>query len=182
MASSLGRRASLRRSGGGATAALVLGSLLSLTVATTSLATGPVVHHVSAGGPDACEALDFPHPGCDGNYSLVATAYADGSVTGRYVDRFAEGHGFSAVIDCLRVDGNEAWVSGVITSGSGFAKDWTGLHVSTRVADHGTSANDAADEISVSIIEGVNGDPTLCTEQATDTPLMETPQGQVVVR
>jgi hypothetical protein len=181
MAPSLGRLAAPRSTGVGPLSALVLASLLALILASTALATGPVVHHVSAGGPDACLAIGFPHPGCDGNYSFVADEYADGSVMGRYVDRFAQGNGFSAVIDCLSIVGNEAWVSGVITSGSGFASDWTGLRLSTRVRDNGTSANDPADQIGVSIIDGVNGDATLCTEHATNDRFFDTPQGQVTV-
>jgi hypothetical protein len=161
-----------------------MASVLSLMLANTAAANGPVVHNVTAGGPDACIALDFPHPGCDGNFSLVANEYADGSVKGEYIDRFAHGNGFIAVIDCVSVVGNEAWVSGVITSGNGFARDWRGLRVSTRVRDTGTSANDQADQISISIIEGINDDPTPwtpCTDHSTDTPLFDTPQGQVVV-
>lgn len=181
MAPSLTRLATPRSSGLGPRSALVLASLLSLMLATTAMAALPVVHHVSAGGPDACLAIGFPHPGCDGNYSLVANEYADGSVKGQYVDRFAQGNGFSAVIDCLSVVGDDAWVSGVITSGSGFARDWTGLRVSTRVRDNGTSANDPADQIGASTIDGINGAATRCTEHATDDRFFDTPQGQVTV-
>ena len=44
---------------------------------------GPVVHRVSAGGPDICGP---DHPGCDGNYSLLALQMADGSVSGQWED------------------------------------------------------------------------------------------------
>lgn len=53
---------------------------LVLVLAPAALARGPVVHHVNAGGPDACIFFGFAHPGCDANFSLVANAYADGSV------------------------------------------------------------------------------------------------------
>ena len=73
--------------------------VLALLLATAASAGGPVAHRVSAGGPDACIAFGFPHPGCDGNFSLVGTVYADGSMSGQYTDRFARGNGFHAVID-----------------------------------------------------------------------------------
>jgi len=167
----------------GVSSALTMALVLGLMLTTMASATGPVVHRVSAGGPDACIAFGFEHPGCDGNYSLVATQYADGSVSGQYTDRFARGDGFHAVIDCLVVVGNDAWVSGVITQGTftlsdGSEFDLTGLFVATRVRDNGTSANDPADQISFSIIEFEQLD---CTDQV-DYPLLDAPEGQVVVR
>jgi hypothetical protein len=159
----------------GISSALAMASVLCLMLATAAAATGPVLHRVTAGGPDACEALGLK-PGCDGNFSLVATEYADGSVKGQYTDRFANGNGFHAVIDCVSVVGNEAWVSGVIISGSFDGFDLTGLPVAARLADNGTSANDPADQISFSII----GDPTPCTDHAP-YDLFDLPQGQVRV-
>jgi hypothetical protein len=139
---------------------------------------GPVVHHVSVGTPDACIALGFEHPGCDADFSLVANQYADGSVSGQYSDRFANGSGFHAVVDCLAISGNDAWVSGVITQGRIGDVDLAGLEVLTRVRDNGTSANDPPDQISFSFIDTVLPD---CTEQP-DLQLLDVPQGQVVVR
>jgi hypothetical protein len=159
--------------------------VLALVLATTALAMGPVIQHVSAGGPDACIAFGFEHPGCDGNFSLTANVYADGSMSGQYSDRFARGDGFHAVIDCVSVAGNEAWVSGVITSGTftdpdtGDVFDLTGLPVSTRVRDNGTSANDPADQISFSVIG--EGFAAPCTDQAM-YDLFDAPQGQVVIK
>ncbi len=154
--------------------------VLALVLATTALAKGPVTQRVSAGGPDACVAFGFgfTHPGCDGNFSLSAREYADGSMSGQYTDRFANGNGFHAVIDCVSVVGNEAWVSGVITSGTIDGFDLTGLPVATRVRDNGTSANDPADKISFSII---TFDPLPCTDQP-DFGLLDAPEGEVIVR
>jgi hypothetical protein len=148
-----------------------------LVGATMAWASGPVVHHVTAGGPDACIDLGGEHPGCDGNFSLVANQYADGSVSGQYTDRFARGDGFHAVIDCLVVSGNDAWVSGVITHGRIGDIDLAGLEVLTQVRDNGTSANDPADQISFSFIDTELPD---CTEQP-DLPLLDAPEGQVRV-
>jgi hypothetical protein len=164
----------------GVSSALTMALVLGLMLTTMASATGPVVHRVSAGGPDVCVAFG-DRPGCDGNYSLVATQYADGSVSGQYTDRFARGDGFHAVIDCLVVVGNDAWVSGVITQGrftdpdTGEVFDLTGLFVSTRIQDNGTSGH--PDQISFSDIEF---DPLPCTDQL-DFPLFDT-RGQVVVR
>jgi hypothetical protein len=138
---------------------------------------GPVVHHVTAGSPDACVALGAEHPGCDANFSLVANEYADGSVSGQYTDRFANGNGFHAVVDCLSVSGNDAWVSGEITEGRVGDVDLAGLDVVTRVRDNGTSANDPPDQISFSFI----GFGIPCTAQP-DFALLDAPEGQVIVR
>ena len=160
-----------------------VGAAMALILTTMAWATGPVVHRVSAGGPDACVEFDFPHPGCDGNYSLTASEYADGSVSGQYTDRFAHGDGFHAVIDCLVVEGNRAWVSGIITSGrftdpdTGEVFDLAGLYVFTSVQDNGTSANDPVDQISLSFIDF---EPIPCTEQF-DVDLLDAPEGQVRV-
>jgi hypothetical protein len=174
----------------GISSALAMALVLALMLVTAALgAKGPVVHHVLAGGPDACVAVGAEHPGCDGNFSLSAREYADGSVSGQYTDRFSQafgGGGFHAVIDCLSVDGNDAWVSGVITRGTfplgdGEVLDITGFPVAARVRDNGTSANDPPDQISFSNI----GDPTPCTDRPTESPfydLSAVPEGQVKVR
>jgi hypothetical protein len=144
---------------------------------TPASAKGPVIHHVSAGGPDACEATGGAHPGCDGNFSLVANLSADGTVSGQYIDRFAKSYGFHAVINCVSISGIDAWVSGVITEGTlPDGTDLTGWPVAARVRDNGTSANDLPDQISSSRI----GDPRPCTRQLPYR-LFDAPQGQVIV-
>ncbi|MCI0395059.1 MAG: hypothetical protein L0332_04885 [Chloroflexi bacterium] len=153
-----------------------LAVVLVLVLATAALAEGPIVHQVNAGGPDACEFLGFPHPGCDGDFSLVAQQFADGSVSGQYTDRFAQGNGIHAVIDCLVVVGNQAWVSGVITQGDLNGVSLVGLSLITRVQDNGASANDPDDQISFSFI----GNNIPCTDQP-DLPLLDAPDGQVQV-
>ncbi len=165
----------------------IVGAASALTVAVSAVligatiawaGKGPVEHHVSAGGPDACIALGFEHPGCDANFSLVANEYADGSMSGEYSDRFANGDGFHADVDCVVVSGNDAWISGVITHGRFDGIDLAGLEVLTRVRDNGTSANDPPDQISFSFIDTVLPD---CTEQP-DLLLLDAPQGQVTIR
>ena len=153
-----------------------------MLVTAASAVESPIVHSVSVGSPDSAG------PGGDKNFSLSARQYADGSVSGQYTDRFSQalgGGGFHAVIDCLSVDGNEAWVSGVITRGTfplgdGEVLDISGFPVAARIRDNGNSANDPADQISFSVF----GDETPCTEQPENSfyDLFEVPQGQVKVR
>ena len=142
---------------------------------------GPVVHHVSVGGPDACFAWG-EKTGCDANYSLVAYQYADGTVSGQVSDNSPYlAVGVHAVVDCLVVEGNEAWVSGVITRGA--LLDGTSLvggPFSVRLRDNGTTAKDPADQISFSEIEP-HGNYHPCTEKP-EYQLWDAPQGQVKVR
>jgi hypothetical protein len=161
--------------------------LISMLATTVVLAEGPVVHEVSVGGPDACEGFGLK-PGCDKNFSLSALAYDDGSASGQWTDRWGGGlGGFHADIDCLVVDGNTAWVSGVVTQGvyrdpeTGEEFDLAGLAVGTMVRDNGTSANDPADQISYSAFE-IDGPPyDVCTAMS-EYPLFDAPQGQVKVK
>lgn len=174
-----------RRRLAGMASALTMSLVLGLMLAGVAVATGPVTHHVTAGGPDACVAFGLGHPGCDGNFSLVGNVYADGSMSGEYTDRFARGNGLHAVIDCVSVVGDEAWLNGVITSGvfkdpdTGDVFDFTGLFVATRVRDNGTSANDPADQISFTNISFDPWPP--CTDHVP-YDLFDAPEGQVVVR
>ena len=105
-------------------------------------------------------------------------------MSGQYTDRFANGDGFHAVIDCLVVDGDRAWVSGVITSGrvtdpdTGEMFDLAGLDVWTFAVDNGTSANDPVNHISFSFI----GFEIPCTDATElEVPLLDAPEGQVTM-
>lgn len=111
---------------------------------------GPMVHHASLGGADCCEALGLP-TGCDANFSLVANAFADGSVKGQWQDSFGGGSGIHVAVDCLNVVGNGAVIGGVITQGTVGGVDVSGQRALTAVVDNGTSKNDAADQMSFSI-------------------------------
>jgi hypothetical protein len=131
-----------------------------------------VVHKVSAGGAD----LDLADH-TDANYSLNAVEHADGSVSGQYTDQFGQQDGgFHAEVNCLSVLGNNAWVSGIIKSGTSGGVDLAGLPVITRVADVGTSANDPPDLVSFSFI----GVAIPCTARP-NLPLFPMTDGQVKV-
>ena len=142
-----------------------------------------VVHFVSAGGADNCEAKGNP-TGCDANFSLVAHQRADGSVTGQWQDTFAGGGlGIHVAIDCLRVVGNAAVISGVITHGVSeeTGGDVSGQQALTAVVDNGTSANDPLDQIGYSIFGPWN--PGLCNRHDLEEYTLEDlTHGQVKVR
>jgi hypothetical protein len=136
---------------------------------------GPVIHHVSVGGPDACEAIGFDHPGCNANFSLVANQKADGSVSGQWTDRFGQSDGFHATVDCLSIVGNTAWIGGVVTNGTYFGADVVGQRVVTVVQDNGNNANDPPDKISYSFLSNIS-----CTTHF-GAALLNAPDGQVKV-
>ena len=167
-----------RKRWAGFSAALALVSALALMLVTASSADSPIAHRVHAGGPDACVSLlGADHPGCDANFSLTATLLTDGTARGQYSDRFANGDGFHAVIDCVSVSGNTAWVSGWVTHGTVGGFDLSGLPVATRVQDLGTSAKDPPDKISLSFVTFASVPCTLRIPYV----LGDAPEGQVSV-
>jgi hypothetical protein len=142
----------------------------------------PVIHHVSLGGADICEALGLP-TGCDANFSLVANMKADGSVTGQWQDTFAGGgEGIHVAIDCINIIGNGAIVGGVITHGTSGGVDVSGQYAITAVVDNGTSANDPADQMSFSFFPGRLGTEDCNQLTLDDFPLYDLTHGQVKVR
>jgi hypothetical protein len=132
-----------------------------------------VVHRATVGGHDADLAENT-----DANFSLVAIEHRNGEVTGQWIDQFGQGEGgIHVTVNCLHVVGNNAWVSGIIKSGSFGGVDFTGQPAGTRVADFGKSHNDPPDAISFSFI----GNPTPCTA-APPLPLLPMTDGQVKVQ
>jgi hypothetical protein len=118
---------------------------------TVSFSKKNVIHHVSLGGADYCEALGLP-TGCDANFSLVANMMSDNSISGQWQDTFPGGHeGIHVAVDCMNLIGNFAVIGGVITHGTYGGVDVSGQRAITAVVDNGTSANDPPDQISFSI-------------------------------
>jgi hypothetical protein len=102
-----------------------------------------VQHRVSVG------SHDFTDPGVNANFSLVAIQHADGSVSGQWSDQFGHGDGgLHIAVDCVTVQGNRAWIGGVVTESNVPAQ--VGTRAYTEVEDNGTSANDPPDRISYS--------------------------------
>jgi hypothetical protein len=141
-----------------------------------------VIHFVSVGGADLCEATGRP-TGCDANFSLVAQQRADGSVKGQWQDTFDGGRlGIHVAIDCLKVVGNGAVISGVITHGVSeeTGGDVSGQQALTAVVDNGTSAKDPLDQIGYSLIGGT---PGRCNRVPLERfTLEDLTHGQAIVR
>jgi hypothetical protein len=138
-----------------------------------------VIHHVSAGGADICEALGLP-TGCDANFSLTANQQADGSVNGQWQDTFAGGgEGIHVAIDCLNIVDNGAVMGGVITHGTAGGVDVSGQRALTAVVDNGRSANDPADQLSFSVFPA---GPSCDVLSPGNFPLFNLAHGQVTVR
>lgn len=145
----------------------------SLGLSASALSSNGVAHRVSVGGSDQDATLNT-----DANFSLVAIQMGDGTSSGEWSDQFGQGSGGVHVdVNCVFVVGNQAWVSGIIRSGQSGGVDFTGLPAITRVADLGTSANDAPDAISFTFI----GVAAPCTA-APNLPLLAMTGGQVTVR
>lgn len=140
---------------------------------------GPVIHRVTIGGPDVCTGFGAK-PGCDANFSLIALQYADGSVSGQWIDRFSQnfgGGGITVAVNCLAVSpsGTTAWIGGVVTKPDGLA----GMPSITRARDLGTSANDPPDRFVP--LYGPDGISTDCL----DGPffgILEVAEGQVTIQ
>jgi hypothetical protein len=128
--------------------AVVSAAVVMLVLAVVATAAGGPVHKVSVGVADFCDVpTTAQNPGCNANFSIEAQQLADGSARGNYTDQFGHGNGgFHAQVDCLYIQGNKAWVSGIITSGTYNV----GSRVLTEVVDNGTSAKDPPDTISYS--------------------------------
>jgi len=143
-------------------------------ISASSTSNSGVIHRVSVGGSDQDATLNT-----DANFSLVALEKGDGSVSGEWTDQFGQGQGGVHVdVNCLVVQGNQAWIGGIIRSGgTGVGGvDLSGLPALTRVADLGASANDPADAISFTFI----GRAVQCTAQP-NLPLLAMTGGQVTV-
>lgn len=131
----------------GAGVLIVLSLLLSVSVFAQSH--GRVVNRVTVGGPDA----DITVFGVrDANYALIAVEYEDGFVRGQFIDRYhndvsdpGNDGGLRGEITCLSIDGDSAWVTGNVISGS------VAPYFFARVRDNGNSANDPPDEIGFGI-------------------------------
>ena len=174
------------------TRSFIVGFCIGTTLLAAGMATGwaqsPIVNFVRAGGSDI-EDPDIPGsgPGFDKNYSLLAFKYADGTGSGKLVDRYSGGGGLGlkADIDCVHVIGNTAWVSGIVTQGQvtdldGNPFDVSGFYVRTRVQDNGDN-NDPANPDKVAFTQIRSSAPFTCANMFTSI-FWDMPGGQVTVR
>jgi len=147
---------------------------------------GPILHRVSVGGPDICLSLGYAHPGCDGNFSLIAMQRADGSVTGQMTDQYGPADGLHATIDCLLVQeipdripvALEAWVGGVVTR----PEYQAGHRIIARMRDNGTSANDPRpDALSRGVVDPEEEGASSNCQDMPAIGFGRMPQGQVTI-
>lgn len=164
-----------------------------ITLATNGGAIGvqaqsPIVHIIHAGGSDIQDAnIPGSGPGFDKNYSLVAFKFADGTASGKLVDRYSGGGGLGLKgdINCVHVLGNTAWLSGVITQGqtldlNGNPVDITGYYVRTRVQDNGDNT-DPDNPDRVAFTQFRNTAPFPCANMF-GSAFWDMPGGQVTIR
>jgi hypothetical protein len=139
-----------------------------------------VEHQVHVGGPDASSLCEEGDQTCDKNFSLTALVMSNGKIVGNYVDRFAgDSKGFMAKIDCVSINDNKAWISGIIKNGEYLADiDAIGRRVATLVVDNGKNIESPFDQISFSFLVADSHD---CSNQP-DWPVFDMPKGQVSIR
>ena len=156
--------------------------VLALTAPT---ANARIVHRVSAGGADVCEAVSLP-TGCDANFSLSARVDANGNARGQWQDTFSGGGlGQHTAIDCVNIQGNVAVIGGVITRGTDSeGNDLTGFRSITAVVDNGTSQQDPPDQISTSIFapSGFDCHDYTIEDFELDGIVFDLTHGQVTIR
>jgi hypothetical protein len=119
------------------------------------------------------------------SFSFAASKRADGTVTGqmqlnsRSFDVFVH-----IAVDCLRVEGNTAFMSGRITHSSDPAQGFVGELNRWAVQDNGEGANAALpDRVSTVPENPGNEDPKTCEDDNSDRPLARVVQrGNVQVR
>lgn len=149
-----------------------------------------VIHRVSMGGNDICEAWLGLKPGCDANYSLIAIQKADGTIKGQLIDTWAGAkNGIHVEIDCMTVEGNSAIVGGYVKHGFYDGFDITGIYFVAKVVDNGTSQKDLPDQASLVIdasIESCEDQPFYywgidTLYEALDANLYDVKRGQVTV-
>ena len=146
-----------------------------LNTAATESVKGGVMHHVSVGGADA-NLFPEAKPGFEANFSLVANVMSDGSVKGQYTDQSGHGNGgFHARVECVYIQGNQAWITAVGTSGTyGGIYDAKGLYIYTSVIDNGKEG----DQISLSYASNSYVD---CTDKP-ETQMFDVLNGQVTIK
>jgi len=117
------------------------------------------------------------------SFSFTAAKRADGTVTGQVQLNSRSFDVFVHIdVDCLRVVGNTAYMSGRITFSSDPAQGFIGELNRFAVQDNGDGP-DAVDRISTIPENPGNADPKTCQDDMTDRPLARVVQrGNVQVR
>jgi hypothetical protein len=120
-----------------------------LVLATASALVYPA-HAVADSGPSASGHGNLTIAGELRTFSFTAVTHKDGSVTGEaQLDNRAQGVKLHLAIDCLKVVGNTATVSGTVTEVSGPTVIQVGWKSVFRVTDNGEGGKSAPDTISL---------------------------------
>lgn len=150
-----------------ATFALAVTACADTAVQPTEIA-GPVFSAGGNSGPSANGAGHFDILGDLRTFSFHANEAKDGSVSGQaQIHNRNQDVASHIVVNCLRVVGNTAYVSGVISKSSNTLLEGTGAVWSVR--DNGEGANAPPDRISLAFV-GYTNVTNLC-QLASPTPL-----------
>lgn len=139
-----------------------------------------VVHSVTAGGQvDYTDVFGSGHE----VYGFTASVDGDGNVKGSFQSHWVSDGGtlrFAMDITCLSVNGNQAWLGGVITRSNddylpvGFEFRW-------RVVDNGEGKNAAPDQLSYFLYGGPDT-AAGCAGGSANNVLFDWTEGNVQVR
>lgn len=110
-----------------------------LLVVGTASAASPI-HQVSGGGTLMLEEL-----GTSESFGFVAQVDGDGVVSGQGTIRISGAGAFHFEVNCLSVEGNTAWLGGVITRSADPDTAPTGLEFTWQLQDNGQGADAAPD-------------------------------------
>jgi hypothetical protein len=117
------------------------------------------------------------------SFSFSARRYADGTSTGELE---LNSRSFEVVvhikIDCLRVVGNVAHMSGRITRVSNPDEGEVGELDRVEVRDNGEGGNAPPDEVSTIPANPGDADPTTCVDAPTNATIRTVQRGNVQVR
>jgi hypothetical protein len=117
------------------------------------------------------------------SFSFSARKYADGTSTGELQ---LNSRSFDVVvhikIDCLRVVGNVAHMSGRITRVSNPDEGEVGELNRVEVRDNGEGSNAPPDQVSTIPANPGDADPTTCVDPPTNTTIRTVQRGNVQVR
>jgi hypothetical protein len=104
-------------------------------------------------------------------FTFQARKYRDGNVQGSIELKNRHlGVRVHADLDCLRIEDDEAFLSGVLTQVNGIEENVIGDEVWFHVRDNGEGRGDAADRISLVIVEVMSAPSEFFT---CDTPLID---------
>jgi hypothetical protein len=117
------------------------------------------------------------------SFSFSARRYADGTSTGQLQ---LNSRSFDVVvhikIDCLRVVGNVAYMSGRITRINNPDEGEVGELNRVEVRDNGEGANAPPDQVSTIPANPDDADPTTCLDPPTNPTIRTVQRGNVQVR